>query len=759
MPTPGGRPRAGLAIASLLVALGLVALGAATLRAPSDPASEVAATESDGAAGDKDDLPVATEEPVLALPAFTVIDTTFNSGLYTSLRLAPDGLPALTHYDDTNGALRYVRCTDAVCADSRSRVVDGDGVTGLSTSLAYGEDGMPVISYYDLDAGAVRVAWCRDPDCRAIHRTLVDAAVQEVTRTALTIAPDGRAEVAYTAGATVELAELHLARCDRDGCSHERIDGPGIGEYVSSARRGDDLVIVYRDETARRLRLASCGADGCAASSPDPDEGAGLQPSVAIAADGTTVVAHLDLAGHELRLLRCTDPTCDVSVTEVLADTAGAGFFPSVALRDDGAPTVAYYDEGTRALWVATCSDAVCDEVERNIVDALGIVGVHLSAILGDDGSPLIAYHDQTNRHLKVVGCANPRCAAPIEAATLGRAVTTFVDRDGRAGVVYRPTRPRDIRVVRCREADCLRTEVIPTDTRSFVGLHGGGAVGSDGSPVVTYADTGRADLRLSTCGSGDCVTLVARDLATSGNVGTFATPSVAGDRLAVAHVDRTRRQLRLVTCALPLCRSPHDVPVADLDGGAGQLDVRHDRGLPVIAHQDPSSGRIHLTICLDEGCDERDSSIVAEGAAPLPVDLEIGADGRPWLLHRDAASGQLVVATCPSLDCRESRTIVISEDGVEASLALAEGRPVVAFLEEGRGVVLSHCPDATCARPQDTVLSTEEGMTTSVTVGPDGRVLVGSLELSTGAPVLLRCPDHTCRDVERIELLTRARG
>lgn len=751
MLTPGGRPRPGLATASLLAALVLVAVAATTLQTPADPAPDVAAP-------DGPDPPVTTEEPVLALPAFTVVDTTFNSGLYTSLRLAPDGLPALTHYDDTNGALRYVRCADARCADSTSWAVDDDGVTGLSTSLAYGEDGLPVISYYDLAAGAVRVAWCRDPDCRSTDRVVVDDAVPEVTGTALTLAPDGRAEVAYTAGATVELAELHLARCDQDDCVHEPIDGPGIGPYVSSARRGDDLVVAYRDEVGRRLRLATCGVDSCAVSSPDPTEGAGLQPSVALGPDGTALVAHLHLAGNELRLLRCADPTCDVSETVVLADSAGAGFFPSVVLGDDGAPTVAYYDEATRALWVATCSDAVCGEVERNVVDALGIVGLHLSAVLGENGAPLIAYHDQTNRHLKVVGCANPTCAAPLEAATLGRAASTFVDRDGRAGVVYRPSRPRDIRVVRCTEPDCLRTEVITTDTRSFVGLHGGGAAGSDGTPVVTYSDVGRADLRVSTCSSGDCVTLVARDLASSGNVGTFATPSLAGDRLAVAHVDRSRGQLRLVTCVVPVCGSPRDVVVADLDGGAGQLDVRHHRGLPVIAHQDPTTGRLHLVTCLDHACEEREASVVGDGVAPLPVDLEIGSDGRPWVLHRDAASGRLIVATCPGLDCRDTRRIVISEEGVEASLALADGRPVVAFLAEGRGVVLSHCPDTGCAEPTSTVLSTEEGMTTSVAVGPDGRILVGTLELSTGAPVLLRCGDPFCSDVERIELLTRAR-
>lgn len=764
MPTPGGRLRPGLATASLVVALVLVAGGAVLLGPVPDPRSASPPSTEGSTEGTAEEFGSLGGGPLLALPTFTVLDSAFNSGLYTSLRTAPDGLPALSYYDDTDGAVRYARCHDDACADASSVVVDGEGATGLSTSLAYA-DGLPVISYYDLDAGAVRLAWCHDVECRRSDRMLVDAAVPDVTRTALTIAPDGRAEVAYAAGPTTDLAGLHLARCwppARGGagrCDLDRLDGPAVGEYVASARRGDTLVIVYRDEAHRLLRMATCTTDACEVTTPDPTVGAGLQPSVALAGDGTPVVAHLDLAGRELRLLRCPDAPCTGGETAILADTPGAGFFPTVALRDDGAATVAYYDEATRALWLAACADTACTAVERNVVDALGIVGLHISLVLADDGAPLIAYHDQSNRQLKVARCANVACAAPIEAATLGQAVEAFVGADGRPGIVYRSPRPRDIRLARCTDVDCTRAQVTPVDTRVFVGLHGGGGMTASGTPVVTYVDSGLADLRLSTCPRGRCPYLDARDLATEGNVGSFAAQSLDGDRLAVAHLDRSRGQIRLLTCVAPTCATPDDVAIADVAAGAGQLAVRHAGGRPVVAHQDPVTGRLLLTVCRDAGCGERDTTIVADGAGPLPVDLEVGADGRLWLLHRDAAAGSLVLTACADLRCRSPRATVVSASGVEASLALVDALPVMAFLEEGRGLVLARCSDRTCADRGEVVLSTTEGLTTSLATGPEGEVVVGALELTSGSPVLLRCSDPGCAAVDRVPLLTRARG
>jgi hypothetical protein len=76
-------------------------------------------------------------------------------GYYASLAVV-NGNPAIAHYDDTNGDLRYVRATNASgTAWGTPQVLDTGGNTGAFGSLAV-INGIPAIAYFDVTNGYLR---------------------------------------------------------------------------------------------------------------------------------------------------------------------------------------------------------------------------------------------------------------------------------------------------------------------------------------------------------------------------------------------------------------------------------------------------------------------------------------------------------------------------------------------------------------------------------------------------------------------------
>jgi hypothetical protein len=98
------------------------------------------------------------------------VDDPANSvGSSTSIAIGADGRPVISHRDFTALALRVTHCGNAACtAGNVSTTVDdpANGTVGADTSIAIGVDGLPVISHRDDTAGALRVTKCATQGCR-----------------------------------------------------------------------------------------------------------------------------------------------------------------------------------------------------------------------------------------------------------------------------------------------------------------------------------------------------------------------------------------------------------------------------------------------------------------------------------------------------------------------------------------------------------------------------------------------------------------
>lgn len=98
----------------------------------------------------------------------TINDTTNAVGEYTDLAIGSDGFPVLTYRDDTVGALKTAKCSNAACTGTSVIAVldDPSGTNGgWYGSIAIGTDGLPVVSYQG-NGGTLKVAKCGTRSCQ-----------------------------------------------------------------------------------------------------------------------------------------------------------------------------------------------------------------------------------------------------------------------------------------------------------------------------------------------------------------------------------------------------------------------------------------------------------------------------------------------------------------------------------------------------------------------------------------------------------------
>ena len=92
-----------------------------------------------------------------------------HSGNYTSIAIAPDGLPIISHYDGSSTQdLIVTKCSNSYCAGGAayqtSTTIDSTSNVGTWTSIAIGNDGLPIISYEAVNT-SLKVAKCRTSTC------------------------------------------------------------------------------------------------------------------------------------------------------------------------------------------------------------------------------------------------------------------------------------------------------------------------------------------------------------------------------------------------------------------------------------------------------------------------------------------------------------------------------------------------------------------------------------------------------------------
>jgi hypothetical protein len=203
----------------------------------------------------------------------TVDDQANHVGWDTSIAIGLDGLPVISHGDITAGVLRVTKCGNAACTSGNvsTTVDDPANHVGGDSSIAIGADGLPVISHRDQTASALRVTKCGNAACTAgnVSTTVDDPADLIVGGySSIAIGPDGLPVIAYRDNTALA---LRVTKCGNPACTagnvSTTVDDPAtsaVGVYISLAIGADGLpVISHLDDTVDALRVTKCGTRSC----------------------------------------------------------------------------------------------------------------------------------------------------------------------------------------------------------------------------------------------------------------------------------------------------------------------------------------------------------------------------------------------------------------------------------------------------------------------------------------------------------------
>ena len=248
--------------------------------------------------------------------SITTVDSAGNTGDFNSLDIGSDGYVRIGYWDDSGENVRFARCTNASCSSKILTTVETTGDVGQYISMKLGSsDDFGRMSYYDDTNGDLKFARCTNLDCTAKNITTIDSAGDVGKYQALTLDANDLAFISYYDDTA---DDLKFARCINLDCTAKNIttiDSVGIvGRYTSIAIGSDGFArISYYDYTNKNLKFARCINLDCTAkniTAIDSVGDVGTYTSLALGSDGFARISYYDATNQDLKFARCFDADC-----------------------------------------------------------------------------------------------------------------------------------------------------------------------------------------------------------------------------------------------------------------------------------------------------------------------------------------------------------------------------------------------------------------------------------------------------------------
>jgi hypothetical protein len=345
----------------------------------------------------------ATPRPTSTVPAnFIVIDDANPAYPGSSLALNPLGIPVIAYMKRFTPGLALARCNTALTCDAPVITTIDDNATSPVKLVLDGD--IPIFTFVDADQD-LKVARCQDAACTTSILKTIES-VGYMGEFAIALDQNQLPVILYTQTVSYVCDPsicvdnlLKFARCNNTTC-----DNPTITQIVtypsltgiSLAIDDNNYAFITYSQGWQYVRLAICNNTSCTNKLVKSLEttGSGYYSSIQMDSNGIPVIAYQ--MGGELRLAYCNNKvTCDVPTISIIDNFQLEGDFVSLALDSGNLPIMAYYDYYRSDLKLARCTDPTCMGVEIPILDSTGFVGSGTSLVMSS-GKPFISYINQS---------------------------------------------------------------------------------------------------------------------------------------------------------------------------------------------------------------------------------------------------------------------------------------------------------------------------------------------------------------------------
>jgi len=631
------------------------------------------------------------------------VDSSGDVGQYTSLAFDSSGRPAISYYDVTNGALRYVRWSGTSWV-KETDPVDNVGDVGQYTSLAFNNStGNPAISYYDATNGDLKYA----EKCPSWKIEKVDSAGDVGRYTSLAFDGFGNPAISYydATNGNLKYAQRNGARWIGAALSSlvpDIVDSSGdVGRYTSLAFDSlDNPAISYYDVTKGDLKYARWNDSSWDIKPVDSPGDVGRYSSLAFDSSDNPAISYYDATKDYVKYAYSDGASW---YTEAMYSISDVGRYTSLAFDSWGDPAISYYDVRHGDLKYAHRRDG---SWEIEAVDNSGDVGQYTSLAFdkGSPGNPAISYYDATNGDLKYarwdatkekwVGAA-ASSSAPDRVdgvgADVGQYTSLAFDSSGKPAISYYDATNGDLKYARyngSKWVGAAASSSVPdtVDNSGDVGRYTSLAFDGSGNPAISYYDATNDDLKYAHWNG----TVWEREpVDSAGDVGSYTSLAFdSSGNPAISYHDATNGDLKYAYWTY--CEW-HTEPVDSeglvgthtslaFDGCCGTL------GNPAISYHDATNGTLKYA---HWNGTEWDIDIVDnDGWAGRYTSLAFTSSGTPAISYDEATHNDLRYIEIP-MECGpclppDQPTNVCPQSG-ESDISLTPTLCSSAFSHPGR--------------------------------------------------------------------------
>jgi hypothetical protein len=349
------------------------------------------------------------------------------------------------------------------------------------------------------------------------------------------------------------------------------------------------------------------------------------------------------------------------------------------------------------------------------IVDGPGTVqGAYSSITIGVDGLALISYMENVGANLKVAHCNDPLCSSATltsyELPVAAYQTSIIIGSDGMGLISYYEGTDDELRVAHCNNIACTDATISTVDNSGDVGQVSSITIGVDGLALISYYDYTHGDLKVAHCSNLDCSAATYYALDDIGPVGNSTSITLGADGLGlISYTDGDNYDLNVAHCNDQLCTTA-------------------------------------ITTTLDSSTDLILSSAIT-----------MGSDGFGLISYYDYTNGDLKVAHCNNPICSNVTLYTLDSTGDVGNYSSitigADGLGLITYEEyiDSTNAVLkaAHCRDVLCSSAATFILdsspNTAVGPWSSVTIGTDGRALIGYGDYTNWSLKVLHCSSIFC--------------